>query len=148
MNIARRYNIFWSTLYCDASFSKEHGGAWSIWLRSEKGRIVRSGKCPPEIYNSLLAEFFAAYQGVAIARSEWETDGVQINSDCLAVVDGLGSGYRWSSNKDVRKIQDKILRLGATLRTKHVKAHTGLSDTRSYLNRKCDKFANIARKSQ
>lgn len=137
--------LFWVTLYCDASYSESHGGAWSIWLRSDKGRIVRGGKCPETVNSATLAEFYAAMMGVIVARDEMGAEAVQINSDCQAVVQGLGSGYRWSSNKAIRKLQDKILRTKVRLRTKHVKAHTGQNDTRSYLNRRVDRIASCQR---
>lgn len=139
--------LFWVTLYCDASHSDRDGAGWSIWLRSDKGRIIRSGKCPPEIQDATLAEFYAAEMGVTIARDEMGAEAVQINSDCQAVVNGLGSLYSWSRRKDIRKIQNRILRAGVKLRTKHVKAHTGGQDVRSYLNRRCDQAAKRVRKS-
>lgn len=143
---AKQWNIFWVTLYCDASYSDTYGGAWSVWLRSNKGRIIRSGKCPESVTDCTMAELYAALMGVTIARDEWDADAVQINTDCSAVVDAAGKGYRWLGRKELRQLQDKILRCGPKLRTKHVKAHTGRTDTRSYLNQKCDDFANQARR--
>lgn len=140
--------LLWATLYTDASWCQDLGGAWAIWLRSEKGRIVQSGKCPPEIFDPTLAEFYAVLMGVQIASKAWAAQAVLINSDCMAVVQGLGSKYRWSSSKAVRRLQDKILRTGPLLRTKHVKAHTRGQDIRSYLNRQVDRLANQARKGQ
>lgn len=138
--------MLWVTLYCDASYSGEHGGAWSIWLKSSEGRIIKSGKCPSDVRDAQAAEFYAAEMGVQIARREWSADGIQINTDCMAVVHGLGSGYRWSTRKDIRRAQDRIFKLGGRLRLKHVKAHTSGQDTRSYLNRQVDRYANKARK--
>lgn len=138
--------LFWVTLYCDASFSGKDGGAWGVWLRSEKGRIQKRGRCPKSVRDALEAEFYAAEMGVRIAVEEWQAEAVQVNSDCMAVVTGLGSGYRWSGRKSIRQTQDRIFKLGARLRTKHVKAHTGGQDTRSYLNRQVDKLAGLARR--
>ena len=140
--------LFWVTLYCDASYSMEHGGAWSIWLRSDKGRIVRSGKCPPEVTDATAAELYAALRGIEIARDEMGAEAVQVNSDCSAVVSSMGKGYRWLGRKNLRQLQDRILRTGVKLRPKHVKAHTGKDDVRSYLNRRCDNLANRARKAE
>lgn len=139
--------LFWVTLYCDASYSPKDGGAWSIWLRSEKGRIIDSGKCPESVRCPTSAELYAAKIGVQVAVREWGAQGVQINTDCSAVVGALGSGYRWFGRKDLRVIQDEILRAGARLRTKHVKGHTKGADVRSYINRQVDKLANKSRKS-
>jgi ribonuclease HI len=146
MSIYTGPQLFWVTLYCDASFSGQDGGAWGVWLKSEKGRIQRRGRCPKWVRDALEAEFYAAEVGIRLAVEEWQAQGVQVNSDCMAVVTGLGSGYRWSSRKSIRQVQDRIFKLGARIRTKHVKAHTGGQDTRSYLNRQVDRLAGLARR--
>jgi ribonuclease HI len=134
----------WVTLYTDASFRTR--GGWGIWLRSEKGRIVRSGECPDTVDDSAAAEMFAALIGIEICLKSWpETKGIQVNSDCLMVVNGL---YPWSQpirRKSIRVIQEKIREIlkAKELRVmgKHVKGHSGTGNTRSWLNNQVDKLA-------
>ena len=134
----------WVTLYSDASFRTK--GGWGIWLRSEKGRIVKSGECPDSVSDSAAAEMFAALMGIEVCLQNWdETKGIQVNADCLMVVNGL---YPWSKpiqRKSIRVIQDKIKALlkekNVRVRCKHVKGHSGTGNTRSWLNDQVDKLA-------
>lgn len=134
----------WVTLYTDASFRST--GGWGIWLRSEKGRIVKSGECPATVDDSAAAEMFAAYVGIKICLEQWpDTRGIQVNSDCLMVVNAL---YPWSHpirRKSIRSIQETIRDLLRTkdvrVRCKHVKAHSGTGNTRFWLNDRVDKLA-------
>lgn len=59
----------WVTLYTDASFRSQ--GGWGIWLRSELGRIVRSGECPKAVDDSAAAEMYAALKGIEICLENW-----------------------------------------------------------------------------
>lgn len=134
----------WVTLYTDASFRTK--GGWGIWLRSAKGRIVKSGECPGIIDDSAAAEMYAALKGIEICLENWiETKGIQVNSDCLMVVNGL---YPWSKpihRISIRVIQDRIREIlntkGVRVRCKHVKGHSGTGNTRSWLNDRVDKLA-------
>jgi ribonuclease HI len=134
----------WVTLYADASFRNR--GGWGVWLRSEKGRIVRSGECPKTVDDSAAAEIYAALMGIEICLENWpETQGIQVNSDCLMVVNGL---YSWSKpirRDSIRMIQEKIRDIlkvkNVRIRCKHHKGHSGTGNTRSWLNDKVDKLA-------
>lgn len=138
------------TAYTDASFHQR--GGWAVWLRSERGRIVRQGKCPDTITDSFAAELWAIKQALEISVAEWpEGEVVLINTDCLAAIDGLQPGAPNFGREELVDIQEAIESFVfanyLTLRFKHVKAHTGQSDVRSYINRAVDQKSRRARKS-
>lgn len=134
----------WVTVYTDASF-RDIGG-WAVWIRSEKGRIVRSGQCPRTVRDSADAEMYAAMKAVEICLENWGgVSGIQINSDCMMVVNAL---YPWSKpirRDSILKIQDQIRQTlkakGIRIRCKHVKGHSGKGNTRSWLNTQVDSLA-------
>jgi len=135
------------TAYTDASFSDR--GGWAIWLRSERGRIVRHGSCPETVTDALLAELWAIKEALRIAVESWpETETVLINSDCLAATNALES-RNYFKREEAAVLQEDILAFAfakyLTLRFKHVKGHTGSNDVRSYLNRRCDLMSRRAR---
>jgi ribonuclease HI len=134
----------WVTAYTDASFNG-HGG-WAVWLRSERGRVVRSGKCPDTIKDSMCAEMYAIIMAIELALAEWkDTKGIQLNTDCKSLVDRL---YPWSKpflrddleclRLHAREITDAA---GIRLRVKHVKGHSHGDGTRTYLNHQVDKIS-------
>lgn len=137
------------TAYTDASFN-QHGG-WAVWLRSERGRVIRQGVCPSQVTDSFLAELWAIKQALEIAITEWpDTERVLINTDCLALVDALQPGAAYISREEAATIQEEIWAFAfakyLTLHLKHVKAHTNGSDVRSYINRAVDQKSRKARR--
>jgi hypothetical protein len=141
----------WVTLYCDASSDHQKSG-WAVYLRSEKGRIIKHGKCPSGLVNSTGAEFYAVLMGIEIALAEWgKFDGIFVNSDCTSVCRGLWPWSNASRNKDLAKIQNKIRKIcadhGILVRTKHVKGHQNpKTGVRSFLNGKVDGLSRKSRK--
>lgn len=121
-----------------------------MWLRSGYGRIVLAGQCPEYVEDSMAAETYAVYKAIEIATSNWRLDGMQVNTDCGAI---LKSFWPWSpplKNPVHRKIQKMALRAAAEngihIRTKHVKAHTRGDDVRSYLNSRVDELSKKKRR--
>ena len=145
----------WVTLYTDASFNGTEG-TWAIWLRSEKGRIVKSGKCPATVDDNNAAEMYAVLVGVTVALREWAvTDkifGIQINSDSHVVCTAL---YQWSKpnrHPTIARIQTKIRAIlteqDIRVRAKHVRGHQRSDNVRSWLNNRCDRMARAATKGR
>lgn len=136
------------TLYTDASFGLS--SSWAIYLRSEKGRITKSGKCPQTVDDSNAAEMYAALVGITVAIRDWgPLTGIQINSDSRVV---CGSLYPWSPENrhpTIRRIQTEIRRIikeaGIKIRAKHVRGHQRSVDTRAWINNRCDSMARKAR---
>lgn len=117
-----------------------------MWLRSNAGRIVRRGAAPTGIVVcSFSAELYAIRRAVEITIQEWpQTTGIQINSDNQAAVKAV---YPWSTPlKGVplinqEEIQSLLQQHRVKAQGKHVKAHTGGKDVRSYLNSRVDFLA-------
>lgn len=135
----------WVTAYTDASFRDSIGG-WSIWLRSGKGRIVKSGKCPELITNSGEAELYAALQAVQKAVTNWpEVKNILLISDCQQVVNRLASPLKVNP---VETVTERIIRKaselldGRRVKTRKVKGHQNpTTSCMAYLNTKVDKLA-------
>jgi ribonuclease HI len=144
----------WVTCYADASYSERAGGAWAVWLRSERGRIVRSGACPRYVCDSTLAEFAAIYAGVYLALAEWAPSvrGIFVRSDCqgaLLLASPTGATAR---TRRGRKLQRRLFRLieehAVELSCRWVRGHQPrTAGTAAWLNDQCDRMANRRRKA-
>lgn len=81
----------------------------------------------------------AALNGLYIAHSRG-ADAALLQVDCMAVVAAVNGG----SHAAQPKFRDRLRAVGvefSTLRAKHVKAHNGTPDARSWANDWCDKQA-------
>jgi ribonuclease HI len=143
----------WVTGYTDASFQRKTGGAWAVWLRSDEGRIVRSGTCPPYVRDSQAAELAAIYASVYLATKTWPaTRGVLICSDCQGALAAAEVTAALASDRAIRRLQqrlrDVIAAARVDLRLRWVKGHRPKSaDTRAWLNHQVDRLAGKARRA-
>src|SRR5580658_666792 len=131
----------WVTAYTDASVRKEKAG-WSVWLRSQRGRVVQKGECPPEIRDSNMAELYAAVKAVELAKEHWpETSAGLLNMDSTGVIDKI-TGTVGDSGKLLPLLR-RLHSHGCRIRCKHIRGHRAASgeSTRSYLNDQVDKLA-------
>jgi ribonuclease HI len=131
----------WVTAYTDASVRYEKAG-WSVWLRSQRGRVVQKGECPPEIRDSNMAELYAAVQAVELAKQNWpETSAVLLNMDSTAVIDKITGTV--GDNGKLLPLLRRLHSHGLKIRCKHIRGHRAASgeSTRSYLNDQVDKLA-------
>ena len=73
--------------------------------------------------------------------------GLFINSDNLQCVESFWTFRNKPIHHDIRDVYETILNLagGRWIRAKHVKAHTGGDDIRSYMNREADRLTRINR---
>lgn len=131
----------WVTAYTDASV-RNGKATWAIWLRCERGRVIKAGVCP-EITNNVAAEVYAAYMALTHALATWEgVEGIQINSDCQTVV----QFKRWpmSKNAEIRCEELRFRSAASAIRvtTKWIKGHQASNKgVRQYLNNQVDKLA-------
>lgn len=143
-----------TTLYCDASFCPHtNAGGWGVWLRSDRGRIVRGGKCPDYVRHPYEAELTAIFAGIWLAKKQWpETETVLVRSDCrdaLALVQGTDPTYDPDAgrHRGSRALCAKIreLRQATGLRTiqRWVKGHQAGDDPPAWLNRTVDEIARV-----
>ena len=143
----KKFKPFWVTVYTDASF-KDGVGAWACWIRSGKGRIVRSGSCPKDIKTSNQAEFYAVQQAFQIIQAELpKTKGIFLNADSLLVVEKLplNSKEIQGASKYQQRACHEILRFtNWQLKVRHVKSHQKVNDSKTYLNSKVDELAKKA----
>jgi ribonuclease HI len=143
------------TCYTDASFSRLTGGQsrgrWAVWLRSDEGRLVRSGKCPDYVVTSTNAELSAILAAVHLGVTSWAGARVLlVRSDCLAALalaDGSGRARDLAAQRMQKRIHSMVERSGVELRCRWVKAHQDSSTSReAYLNNACDRLARSGRK--
>lgn len=143
------------TCYADASFSKNGGGAWAVWLRSLEGRVVRRGPCPRYVKDSVSAELAALFAGVHLAVSRWgsRVRGVSLRSDCMGALDYADPAAPLARNKAVRRLQQKLRELtaahGLEVERRWVKGHQPRDrSTAAYLNGACDRLARKTRRAK
>lgn len=144
------------TLYTDASWSPHDGtGAYAYFARSSAGRIEHAGRVPRRCPSNHHAEMYAIAKGCADVVMRWpQTRTVFVNTDsmtCLEVLWPWGRSRHQSDSPHAvlgRGLLQWLEGEGVKLRSKHVKAHTGRSDVRSYLNERMDAAARRARTQQ
>ncbi len=140
------------TCYTDASFSTRQGGAWAVWVRSDRGRIVRRGRCPAWVRDPNLAELAAIYAGVYLALTRWRGSvrHVLVRSDSQWAVAVAAGEATKPPRKPARRLQRKLRALveehGASLECRWVPGHRPRQEsTAAYLNDACDRLAKEAR---
>lgn len=144
----------WVTCYTDASFRPKYGAGWAVWLRSDAGRIVRSGPCPSYVSNASHAEMAAIFAGVYLAIRIWgsRVRGIQIRSDSLEALGWADPESAISKQAPAARLQQRLREVlrehGVTVERRWVKGHRGCVDVAAYLNTQCDKLSKKARKAQ
>jgi ribonuclease HI len=144
----------WVTCYTDASFSPRQGGAWAAWLRCERGRVVRSGRCPDYVSEATGAELAAIFAGVHLSLATWgaHVRGISVRSDSKAAIQMASPNARLARREDYLRLQIKLRELIAAhdleLDGRWVRGHQPLEHgTLAYLNDQCDKLAKRARRA-
>ena len=142
------------TCYTDASWSERDGGAWAVWIRSDAGRIVRQGLCPPWVRDSTLAELSAIYAALYLSVRAWggAVREVLVVSDSRDALRFAAEDTPPARGQRARALQRKIRELaeahGVVLLGRWVKAHQrGTADTAAYLNNECDRLAKRRRRA-
>jgi ribonuclease HI len=140
------------TVYCDASACSETKAVGvAYWLRSERGRFI--GSHTGTLDQAYHAEMSAVFMAISKAVAIWDdATSFCINSDCDYVIRVLNRGFIGDSSSEnhekIKEIYNEIRKMQDHLKlhiyARHVKAHTGGVDTRSYINRKVDHLARKA----
>lgn len=144
----------WVTSYTDASFDRKVGGAWAVWLRSDAGRAVHRGVCPPYVRDSNAAELSAIYASVYIACRIWpSTTGVLICSDSQGALAMAEPCAPLSWAPAIRRLQQRLRELvdteGLELRFKWIKGHQRAdTSTAAWLNNQVDRLAGNTRRAR
>ena len=142
----------WAIVYTDASH-KFGQSAWSFWVTSNEGRIIRDGLCPEWISNITEAELYAVYMAVSAVCFDWNNipiDGFNINCDNASVCKFLSRHDKYFSirpkkcQKTLRKLLIKIERLigDRQVKVNLIRSHQNPDkSTAAYINNKCDQYA-------
>lgn len=138
------------TINTDASFDPNtKRAAWAYWIKSHDQLFKASGVIPTAS-NSSTAELIGISQAIAkvksFVESEWGEDfpkeriTLYINTDSTWAISALERKYK---NSKHQKFVNKILRRipNFDIQPRHVKAHNGTADARSWVNDWCDKEA-------
>ncbi len=143
----------WVTLYTDASWHPgRREGGWAVWAKSEVGRIVRSGACPPYAKSATHAEMAAVFAGIYLVLRTWgaKVEGIQVRSDNQQAMEAVGVRAPLSRDPVLRRLQEKVRELvqgRVHIRPRWVKGHRNpQGDVTAWLNAHCDREARRARK--
>lgn len=128
------------TLYTDASYCHKTRRATIAWRGKCRLGVVHGDQCLTDVQNIQVAEMLAIREGIKDAlRSYPNLIGVFINSDSLDCVHALWP-FKPTPKWAMELVQEIQKILGTRwIRTKHVKAHTGNKDVRSYMNHAVDR---------
>jgi len=142
-----------TTLYCDASFCPVTlAGGWAVWLRSNSGRIVESGKTPEYVVNSNDAELSAIFAGIYRAVTQWsETEAILVRSDCqsaLAQMEDPSRAYQPETRKLATKIRKLREKHNVKLISRWVKGHQKVAKTDAWINNQVDRMAGEQMREQ
>lgn len=136
------------TVFSDASFHESGAAGYAFYVRDDT-TIIKEGFPVPWIANSSTEiEMFAMCHAILHALDylpHEPGDVVVAQTDCEHVIRGFDLNCKTSEYE--ANMRDSVLsalrRSDIRLRWKHVKAHTGAKDVRSYVNQFCDTHAKI-----
>lgn len=138
------------TAFCDASFRHDtKAAAWACWVKGPLGTFNKAYpfKTPPA--HATEAEKYAAINTLAIIKkmyAGYKEVTIVLQVDCLDAK-FMMEGKPTKGKPETRNLHEvarkhvATLPKGWTLKLKHVKAHNGTSDVRSYVNTLIDRQA-------
>lgn len=134
------------TINTDASFRDDlRIGTFSFWMVCNEGRHFGAGRLKGDIHSCNEAEFKAILNALHFLHSHSGWAGIKkiiINTDshaCLLMING-GETHRLA--KTLKPALNKIVReLGVEIEARKVKAHSGTSEKRKFVNHWCDRQA-------
>lgn len=141
------------TINTDASFNQQYKvGGYAFYIICDLFKIQKSGAFKKEPKTAMDAEMMCMANALHTLFTQKElpsTKWIIINSDCLGSFNHIKRRSKHNTGKYVAKILRKI-RLRSVnnqgvlpkISFRHVKAHNGTPDSRSFVNNWCDKEAN------
>lgn len=143
------------TINTDASHHPEtKASAWACWIKSTHYKIKESGLFPDGAPNSSVAELMAIEQAFILLdklidsepflRSQRDGAGIliYINTDSMWTINALSNKVKRSKHRDIAR-RIRSLTEDYEVQLRHVKAHTKIKDSRSWVNNWCDKAAKL-----
>ncbi len=143
------------TINTDASFThKFNRGSFAMWIVSNQGRLKQGGMLKQEMKTPWEAEMQAIVNAIYVLRGlPWiNVHRVICNTDCLNAIhlfqnDVREIRYHSLLNKRSKKIVKRFISVSGPFRGmiefRHVKAHSGKDDARSYVNEWLDREAKF-----
>lgn len=134
------------TINTDASYYNEHKiGGYAFWIVCDLFKITNGGKFKREIYGPSEAETYCIGNAIARLLAQKELPEVEfliINTDSKTSIRDIRQ-QRSEAGKTVNKLWRELLqRLKPKVHQfRHIKAHSGKNDARSYVNEWCDREA-------
>lgn len=140
------------TINTDASYNYHYGvAAYAIYIICDQFKITKSGLFKDFPANSTEAESMAIANALYICANTKglpTTDMIIVNTDSMLAIHGIGNGKgkkpsgkavaRYMSNLRQKTSKKNVL---PDFSYRHVKAHNGTPDARSWVNDWCDKEA-------
>ena len=141
------------TINTDASFSHNHKrGSFAFWIVSNRFKILKAGIIRKTVLRPEMAEAMCIINALHILCNENLDDVTRIiiNTDCLNAVYILRNDkeqirkYRLKWGLELRDTFNKRYKhIKSKIEFRHVKAHSGVQDARSYVNEWCDRNAKL-----
>lgn len=140
------------TINTDASYSPDHNiAAYAYWIKSDQGKICKADLFRNTVLTPNEAEFKAIVNSLhELCHTEWTPiNYLHINSDSQNCIDIL-MGHSIPRQENMQRLTELSLQYlkrleerrehknGKFLVCKHVKAHKGITDKRTYVNNWCD----------
>lgn len=139
------------TVNTDASFHPVHKvGGYAFYIICDLFKIQKGGKFKVQPKNAQEAEMMCMANALYALLTQKElpsTNWIVINSDCLFAFEKIGrkkEGIGKTIADILRKVREQTSVKGVIypkFEFRHVKAHNGSPDARSWVNEWCDKEA-------
>lgn len=145
------------TINTDASVKDGFAG-YAFWIVCDSGKIQKAGKLKNKVHGSTDAETMCIANAIHTLKHS-KFNGISkiiVNTDSQHSIDLLSNKTRCRTNTEMFNIVEECrynmmelcLKLGRSIRDvdsifefRHVKAHNGKKDARSFVNDWCDKEA-------
>lgn len=137
------------TMFTDASLiNQTKSGGWAMWAKSERGTIWNSGPLQGKVDSSNEAEIKAIANGLyylcnthIIERGDTVLVTADNNHALRCVLPPRGVFMRAPEIRAAEMIDSLVADHDLTLRTRHVKAHSGVHEPRLWVHNNCDRHA-------
>lgn len=138
------------TLFVDASFfHATKSGAWALYAISEKDRLTYAGRFRQPIKDSSHAELAAIANALHTILPHPLSAGatrILIQTDCKGAIEWIANGSCKHHPEVLQHILDTLDKYGVAHELRHIKAHVGTAEPRTYCHDWCDREARrIAR---
>lgn len=136
------------TIFTDASHCPETKSAgYGYWIISDRGHLKGGAEFKSTVKNIHQAESMAvvnALYGAILAGIAQKGDTILVQSDSTPALNILEYLCKKEEYVEIIKEWSRLTREMDKVIYRHVKAHSGAKDARSYANRYCDNVARVS----